>query len=316
MRHVFPVLFLMFSATFCAAQSKSALSSSVLVFPADGVSGGVVNGDLKGKNNGVRGPFGDIESIVITAHENDGQTERVFFKSSGKPGRVRFATDDGVNLNLTFYKSSYDSDGDGFPDESELVTEGDRAAFRGWFVRIAESQFLKKNPSWNANERDCAGLIRYAYREALKKHDDRWLARSGIVVDKNLPDVTRFNYPAVPLLGEKIFKIKKGSADDASCFGSFADAGVLLSYNTVFVSRKMADARAGDILFFHLESAESPYHSMIISEVKDDPIVVYHTGKDDVVKRVPLSYLKDSGPFEIIESNSRFLGIYRFKILE
>jgi uncharacterized protein len=316
MRVLFPALLALSVFSSCAAQDKSTLSSSVLAFPADGISGGVVNCVLKGKKTALYGPSGDVESIVINARERNGATERIFFKSSGKAGRVRFYTDDGANLNLTFYKSMYDSDGDGFPDSAELVTEGDRDAFRRWFVRIAESQFLKKNPSWNRNERDCAGLIRYAYREALKKHDDRWLARSGVVVDKNLPDVMRFNYPAVPVLGEKIFKIKAGSANNISGFGLFADAGVLLSQNTVFVSRKITEARIGDILFFNLESAESPYHSMIICEVKDDPIVVYHTGKDDVVKRVPLSYLKSSGPFEITESNSRFLGIYRFKILE
>jgi uncharacterized protein YfaT (DUF1175 family) len=316
MKFLLPVLIVLASLPHCAARGKSSLSSSMLAFPADGTSGGVVNCELKGPVSSLHGPEGDADSIVVTAREEEGGILRIFFKSSGTAGRVRFYTDDGANLNLTFYKSSYDSDGDGFPDCAELVTEGDRAAFRAWFVRIAESQFLKKNPSWNRNERDCAGLIRYAYREALKKHDDRWLSRSGIVVDKNLPDVKRFNYPDVPALGGRIFKIKKGSADDVSCFGAFADAGVLLQYDTVFVSRRITDARPGDILFFHLESAESPYHSMIICEVKDDPVVVYHTGRDDVVKRVPLSYLKDSGPFEIEESNTRFLGIYRFKILE
>jgi uncharacterized protein len=308
--------FFCFSLLFCSPQLKPGISSSIEKYWADGVSGGVVVCRYASAEDSVEGPLGDISAINIVARERSGREEKIFFKSTEHDGKVMFRLKDGAALYLTFYKLSSDIDNDGFPDEAELADEADRSAFIGWFVRVAESQFLKRNYSWNANERDCAGLIRYAYREALKVHDEQWQKRSGIVVDKNLPDVKRFNYPGVPRLGEKIFKTGKGRADDAKTFGSFADAGTLLRYNVFFVSRKISDARKGDLLFFNLESAESPYHSMIITDTRNDMQLVYHTGRGDIVKRVSLSYLKASGPFAVDESNSRFLGVYRFNILE
>jgi uncharacterized protein len=298
------------------SRPQPGLHSSIEKYRADGISGGVVVCTYVSPEDSVEGPLGDSGAISIVARERSGREEKIFFKSTMHGGKVMFRLKDGTALYLTFYELSSDIDNDGFPDEAELTDEADRSAFTGWFVRIAESQFLKRNYSWNANERDCAGLIRYAYREALKVHDEQWQRRSGIVVDKNLPDVRRFNYPGVPRLGVKIFKTRKGRADDAKTFGSFADAATLLQYNVTFVSRRISDARKGDLLFFNLESAESPYHSMIVTDTRDDMTLVYHTGRGDIVKRVSLSYLKESGPFAVDESNSRFLGIYRFNILE
>ena len=289
-------------------------------FPADGQSCGRISYcfDAKKGERPAQGPFGDISAVEIISRETGLLCENIFFKSTGKAGIVRFEGAGGTKIHLTFYKISADIDDDGFPDEAELISEDDREAFRGWFVRIAESQFLRRSFSWKDTQRDCAGLIRFAYREALKEHDAQWLIKSGIVIDKNLPDIRRFHYPAVPVLGKNLFKQKTGSALDVNSFGSFADAETLLKYNAGFVSRSFDDVKKGDILFFRINSTgRQQYHSMIVAGVENrEPLIIYHTGKEDIIKRVPLSYLKGSGAFDPSSSNDRFLGIYRFHILE
>src|SRR6267142_3100282 len=66
---------------------------------------------------------------------------------------------------------SLDSDSDGIPDAAELQSYLDRENFRRWFTLIAEGQFYEINKQWNADQRDCAGLVRFAWREALRHHD-------------------------------------------------------------------------------------------------------------------------------------------------
>ncbi|HEY1406744.1 MAG TPA: DUF1175 family protein, partial [Spirochaetota bacterium] len=304
--------------TFCGGchLQKSTLSSTVLRFPADGVSGGTVRVMLA-RGATLKDLGGDTGSIAVVARERDGDTDVIYFRSTQKKGTVRFETSDGAVLRLTFYKNDGDIDGDGFPESAELSSEEDRTAFRQWFVRIAQSQFIRSNHSWSGKERDCSGLIRYAYREALKKHDERWLKRSGIVIDKNLPDVKKFNYPDLPILGTRIFKVSEGPASDISTFGEFADASTLARLNTFFVSRNIEDAKSGDLLFFRFEeNREYPYHSMIVDRDESGSIFcIYHTGTADIIKRVGPSYLAGSH-YEPTVTNERFLGVYRFHILE
>jgi len=303
-----------------AAISCSGLLEATLEkIPADGKSRGevVFQRPLLGGDATLKGPFGDERAVSVITRKREGRREILVFQSTGLPGRVCFAAG-GRKLYLTFYKISPDIDGDGFPDEVELDTEADRHAFREWFVRIADSQFLKRSGGWSGKQRDCSGLIRFAYREALKRHDERWQRGAGVVLDKNLPDVRKYNYPAVPLLGKKIFKRAKGPADDLGSFGAFADTESLARYNTAFVTRRIAESRKGDLLFFqNTGNRESPFHAMIVAENEGGRVtVIYHTGRGDVLKRVPASYLDSSRRFRPVEENVNFLGVHRFHILE
>ena len=320
MKGVSSFIFLfLFSGYLYASNPSGSIISSVTRFPADGKSSGRLTYTAShSEKGGLKGPFGKKESLKIVARESDGSGEHLFFRSTGIPGEVWFEGDDGSKLGLTFYKTGPDIDEDGFPDVSELDTEEDRNSFREWFVRIAESQFLKHNASWNDAERDCAGLIRYSYREALKQHDNAWLLRSGLVVDKNISDIQKFHYPDIPGIGENIFKIRSGSAEDMASFGAFADAQTLSKFNVGFVSRSPADAKKGDILFFRIEGrGKVQFHSMIVASAGTGPMMlIYHTGRQDVIKRVEAGYLKDSGAFSPDEKNERFLGVFRFHILE
>ena len=59
-----------------------------------------------------------------------------------------------------------------------LSDEADRAAFRGWFVLLADAAYYKAV----SEVTDCAGLIRYAAREALRPHTTEWQRRAEVVL--------------------------------------------------------------------------------------------------------------------------------------
>ena len=60
---------------------------------------------------------------------------------------------------------------DGTPDFLRLDSEEDRRAFRDWFLFLAESQYYREPARLPREIDDCASLLRFAYREALRQHD-------------------------------------------------------------------------------------------------------------------------------------------------
>jgi len=228
--------------------------------------------------------------------------------------------------------ASLDSDNDGLPDAAELRSFMDRENFRSWFTFIAEGQFYQVNEQWNAEQRDCAGLVRFALREALRRHDRAWLQKMGSAYTPIAADVSRYTLEQGPL-GEKLFRTAFGSYKDGDlsngAFSEFADARTLKSFNATFISRDRKQAQSGDLLFFYQPWVQKfPYHVMIFlgdAKLGDTPgsdWVVYHTGSSatdaGTVKKVQLSVL-DHHPnrrWRPVESNSNFLGFYRLKILD
>jgi uncharacterized protein YfaT (DUF1175 family) len=227
---------------------------------------------------------------------------------------------------------SIDADADGIPDAAELNTFGDRENFRRWFTGIAEQQFYGESKEWNAEQRDCAGLVRFSWREALRAHDRRWLARMGSAYEAFAPDVRAYTLEHSPL-GEKIFRTTFGSFRESDLkdetFSEFADARTLKEFNAAFVSRDRRAAQGGDLLFFFQPGAHKyPYHVMIFlgaARVETEDAadwVVYHTGASPndkgAVKKVRLAVL-DHHPdarWRPVASNRNFLGFYRLKILQ
>lgn len=227
---------------------------------------------------------------------------------------------------------SLDSDNDGIPDTAELQSFMDRENFRRWFTLIAEGQFYNLSEQWKTEQRDCAGLVRFAWREALRKHDRAWFQKMGPGYEPVGGDVARYNLEKGPL-GEKLFRTAFGSYKDGEVsngtFSEFADARTLKSFNTTFISRDRQDAAPGDLLFFYQPWVQKyPYHVMIllgrakIGANQSNDWVVYHTGSsatdEGTVKKVELSVL-DQHPnkrWRPIESNPNFLGFYRLKILD
>lgn len=230
------------------------------------------------------------------------------------------------------HSSSLDSDNDGIPDTAELQTYMDRENFRRWFTLIAEGQYYQLSEQWKAEQRDCAGLVRFAWREALRRHDRAWFQKMGPGYDAVAPDVARYNLEQGPL-GEKLFRTSFGSYKDGELtngtFSEFADARSLKSFNVRFISRDRQDAEPGDLLFFYQPWVQKfPYHVMIflgranLSGNQSSDWVVYHTGSsstdEGAVKKVELSVL-DHHPnkrWRPVESNANFLGFYRLKILD
>jgi len=233
--------------------------------------------------------------------------------------------------NHSTHSVSLDSDNDGIPDSAELQSFMDRQNFRQWFTAIAEGQFHRVSEQWNAEQRDCSGLVRFAWREALRRHDRVWFQKMGHGYTAIAPDVARYNLAQSPL-GEKLFRsnfgsYKEGELSDGT-FSEFGDARTLKSFNTKFVSRDREQAQPGDLLFFYQPWVQKfPYHVMIFlgnSKVRDESSgsVVYHTGSsptdEGTVKKVALTVL-DHHPnrrWRPVESNTNFLGFYRLKILD
>jgi uncharacterized protein len=228
-----------------------------------------------------------------------------------------------------------DSDVDGVPDAAELSSSDDRDSFRRWFAYIAEMQFYKLSGAWNADQRDCAGLVRFAWREALRGHDRVWFQSISDGVEGYeavAPDVKAYDLKRSPL-GEKLFRADFGSFRQSDLadnkFSEFADARTLKNHNATLISRDRRQARRGDLLFFHQPWVQKfPYHVMIfIGDARHDgegggDWVVYHTGSspDDKgeVKKVRLAVL-DHHPdrrWRPVVNNPNFLGFYRLKILE
>jgi uncharacterized protein YfaT (DUF1175 family) len=224
-----------------------------------------------------------------------------------------------------------DSDNDGIPDPAELRTFQDRDNFRRWFTAIAETQFYQLSNQWSTEQRDCAGLVRFAIREALRRHDRIWFQKMGPGYETVAPDVAGLNLDQNPL-GEKIFRTDFGSFHENDLrngrFSEFADGRSLKNFNSVFISRDRREAQPGDLLFFYQPWVQKyPYHVMVVlgsphmAPNGAADWVVYHTGASPTdqgtVKKVQLSVL-DRHPdprWRPLESNKNFLGFYRLKIL-
>lgn len=225
-----------------------------------------------------------------------------------------------------------DLDADGIPDGAELRTFDDRRNFRRWFASIAEMQFYRVSDEWKLEQRDCAGLVRFSFREALRKHDRLWFQRMGAEYEPVAPDVRAFTMDS-DVLGEKLFRTDFGTFQEGDLangkFSEFADARTLKTFNCVFVSRDRRRAEQGDLIFFHQPWVQKfPFHMMVfIGEATRDSEaaadwVVYHTGSsptgEGTVKKVRLAVL-DHHPdkrWRPVENNRNFLGYYRLKIVE
>lgn len=220
---------------------------------------------------------------------------------------------------------------DGTPDFLHLDSAADRAAFRQWFVAIAEYQALRPAPDLPPEINDCAALLRYAYRGALHAHNESWLEENKLEGLAFLPSVKKYAYPHTPL-GAALFRVRPpwgGTENLKASFAEFADAKNLIQFNTFFVSRDVRLAQPGDLLFYRQLEQDSPYHSItfvgrsqfISTEGTDDLIVVYHTGpigkQPGEMRRIGLSQLLQhpSPRWRPVPGNSNFLGVYRWNIL-
>jgi uncharacterized protein YfaT (DUF1175 family) len=217
-----------------------------------------------------------------------------------------------------------DSSGDGTPDFLRLTDPADQAAFRRWFTLIAEYQTIRSKAEVPAEITDCASLLRYAYREALMRHDEAWFVSTGIEVAAPPGEIRAWSYPHTPL-GTALFRVRPGAFQPQDlkdgAFAQFADAKTLVERNAFFVSRDVRVALPGDLLFYRQFGQSSPWHSMILLHVDGVVGVAYDTGPDHgrpgQLRRVALAELLNhpEPQWRPVPANPNFLGVYRWNIL-
>jgi uncharacterized protein YfaT (DUF1175 family) len=274
-------------------------------------------------------PSDSAIAVVEGAHLARLDTPRHTLSIGVTPGRIRLRAEapgyQPAFATVTTTLDESDRNGDGTPDFLRLGP-ADREAFRQWFTFLAEVQFFRKDLP--AEIADCAALIRYAYREALRTHDSEWDSRVHLPLVPSLPDVHKYAYPFTPLQAN-LFRTRPGPfhASDLTdgAFAQFADAQTLQRFNTRFVNRSLDQSRPGDLLFFR-QGGTLAFHSMVWLgsshfEESHQIFVVYHTGpigaRAGEIRRLTVPELlhHPEPRWRPLEGNSNFLGVYRWNIL-
>jgi len=256
---------------------------------------------------------------------------RARIRAGVEPGMVRVRVDipgaPPATAGLTLQLNAADSFEDGTPDFLRLDDDADRRSFRRWFTYLAEARYFQSAQERPAEIDDCAALIRYAYREALRAHDGAWASAAGLPVVPAFESVLKYQYPHTAL-GAALFRVRSGPfhAGDPSdgAFAEFADVRTLWRWNTHRLGRNLASARPGDLLFFRRD--RDAYHSMIYlgeSQFRPDGrrYVVYHTGPDGAdpgeIRRLSLEELErfPRPEWRPVPANPVFLGVFRWNIL-
>lgn len=171
----------------------------------------------------------------------------------------------------------------------------DESLLRLAVATSALEQVAAPSPHWHPEQRDCAGLIRFAYRAAYRKlRPER--------------------------LSTPLFEDERGRKLD------FADAQTLISGSFSFLGRDaptVDELRSGDVLAFRQppgDDGAAVFHLMMAvrtrTERSGEVLVVYHPGAPGTSVRVgALSDLVRSAPLEWrpTPDNRAFIGFYRFK---
>lgn len=198
-----------------------------------------------------------------------------------------------------------------------LADESDRAAFRSWFVLLADAQFERHT----ADVIDCAALVRHAVREALRAHTPEWLRQSQLPFAPRFADVRSAPRPTAN--GWPLFRIDNSATPK---YAEFADAKTIVRLNSRSIGRNTAALQPGDLLYFHQPNQESPDHLMVfigrsLFENEGDDWVVYHTGPIDngpgEIRKTRLSTLMQhpAARWRPLTANPHFIGVFRLNTL-
>jgi hypothetical protein len=198
-----------------------------------------------------------------------------------------------------------------------LADDSDRAAFRAWFVLLADAQFERHTP----DVIDCAALVRHAFREALRAHTPEWVRQAQLPFTPQFADVR--SAPRAGATGWPLFRITDAATP---AYAEFADAKTLIRLNARSLGRDPRALAPGDLLYFHQPNQQAPDHLMVFVgrshfEPDGDDWVVYHTGPLDdgpgEVRKVRLATLAQhpSPRWRPVSSNPQFVGIFRLSAL-
>ena len=170
--------------------------------------------------------------------------------------------------------------------------------------------------------------IRFAYREALRRHDGAWATSVNLHSLPNVASLEKYDYPHTAA-GTGLFRTGPGAfiPEDLNngTFAEFADAESLRRYNTHFVSRNIHSALPGDLLFFRQARHRMPFHTMLYIGRSNfgtgNDWLIYHTGPSKgsagEIRRVAITDLlkHPEANWRPIPQNPAFMGIYRWNIL-
>jgi uncharacterized protein YfaT (DUF1175 family) len=301
--------------------------------PADGFSSSELKIQSSNGHN-LRGLHLEIETphqVTLESLTVHADSATASLQSGVLPGDARIrviapgAAPQEVSLRTT--PDYNDAVGDGTPDFLRLHDPADRLAFRHWFTLLAESQYYRATPLPEID--DCAALLRFSYREAMRAHDAAWARAIALPAPVSAGDIQQYQYPYTPLAAD-LFRVKAGSftANDLrdGAFAQFADVETLWRHNTFSVGRNLTHARPGDLLFFRQDGGHMPFHAMIFlghSQVEpgSEQFIVYDTGPEGnskgIIKRLSVAELQNypDARWRPIASNPAFLGVYRWNIL-
>ncbi len=329
-----------FAVVVCAFSLRHALAPASLQvvllqnsLPADGVTTTEVKLHSDGRQiRDLQVESENQHSVTVDSLRVRGDEATVTLRVGVMPGSAKLRVSAaGVALREIEIKTvldTNDSFGDGTPDFLRLDDSADRNTFRSWFTLIAETQYFKGTKLPREID-DCAALLRFSYREALRQHDSAWASGISLPALPRGGELSQYHFPYTPL-GGAMFRVREGSfvADDLGdgAFAEFADAKTLWRNNTYIVGRDLRSARPGDLLFFRQSGHDLPFHAMIFlgrSQIEpgDEPYVVYHTGPQGrspgELRRLSVAELMNfpDARWRPVASNPAFLGVYRWNIL-
>ena len=198
-----------------------------------------------------------------------------------------------------------------------LADASDRSAFQAWFVLLADAQFERAAPDVT----DCAALIRFAFREALRAHTAEWARRVALPFTPMFPDVQSAPQPTPQ--GWPLFRV---TASTPARYAEFADAQTIVSLNARPLGRDTSALRPGDMLYFRQPGQTQPDHLMVFVgrsffDREHADWVVYHTGPTDEgpgeVRKVRLRDLTQhpAPRWRPLTSNQNFVGVFRLALL-
>lgn len=177
---------------------------------------------------------------------------------------------------------------------AESIVRASESMVRAAVGEVALRQVRHMDRAWQPSQRDCAGLVRYVYRNAFAR----------LQPDRLSPGLWR-GAGDVPL--------------------DFADAETLLAHNFTPMGRgevARATLRTGDILAFRQrrnDDADAVYHLMLAvvpANSVDEGWIVYHPGDPSAdVRAGSLRTYAQEAPreWQPVAANPAFLGYFRFK---